>query len=129
MTKSVEKLIGAQIAKIRNDREITQERLAELIKVTTETISRLERGVSIPSIKTLEKISQALHTSLKDIFDFEYLAEPDKGDAFEHEFARLIAFLKTKKADDIKMCYHLLKTVFEQIEKNYLPKSIKTQSR
>ena len=129
MTKSVEKLIGAQIAKIRNDREITQERLAELIKVTTETISRLERGVSIPSIKTLEKISQALHTSLKDIFDFEYLAEPDKGDAFEHEFAKLIAFLKTKKPDDIKMCYHLLKTVFEQIEKNYLPKSIKTQSR
>ena len=129
MTKSVEKLIGAQIAKIRNDREITQERLAELIKVTTETISRLERGVSIPSIKTLEKISQALHTSLKDIFDFEYLAEPDKGDAFEHEFAKLIAFLKTKKPDDIKMCYHLLKTVFEQIEKNYPPKSIKTQSR
>ena len=40
MTKSVEKLIGVQIAKTRNDREITQERLAELIKVTTETISR-----------------------------------------------------------------------------------------
>ena len=122
MTKSVEKLIGAQIAKIRNDREITQERLAELIKVTTETISRLERGVSIPSIKTLEKISQAFHTSLKDIFDFEYLAEPDKGDVFEHEFARLIAFLKTKNADDIKMCYRLLKSIFEQIETNYKPK-------
>ena len=43
MTKSVEKLIGAQIAKIRNDREITQERLSELINVTPETISRLER--------------------------------------------------------------------------------------
>ena len=129
MTKSVEKLIGAQIAKIRNDREITQERLAELIKVTTETISRLERGVSIPSIKTLEKISQALHTSLKDIFDFEYLAEPDKGDAFEHEFARLITFLKTKKANDIKMSYHMLKTIFEQIEKNYLPKPMITKCR
>jgi len=49
--------------------------------------------------------------------------------ALEHEFARLIAFLKTKKADDIKMCYHLLKTVFEQIEKNYLPKLIETKSR
>ena len=122
MTKSVEKLIGAQIAKIRNDREITQERLAELIKVTTETISRLERGVSIPSIKTLEKISQALHTSLKDIFDFEYLEEPNKSGTFGHEIARLIAFLKTKNADDIKMCYRLLKGIFEQIETNYKPK-------
>ena len=122
MIKSVEKLIGTQIAKIRNNREITQERLSELINVTPETISRLERGVSIPSIKTLEKISHALHTSMKDIFDFEYLSEPDKGDAFEHEFAKLIALLKTKKANDIKMCYHLLKTIFEQIEKNYSPK-------
>jgi len=76
----------------------------------------------MPSIKTLEKISHALHTSMKNIFDFEYLAKPDKGDAFEHEFARLTAFIKTKKADDIKMCYHLLKTIFEQIEKNYFPK-------
>jgi len=122
MTKSVEKLIGAQIAKIRNDREITQERLSELINVTPETISRLERGVSMPSIKTLEKISRALHTSMKDIFDFEYLAKPDKDDAFEHEFAKLIAFLKTKKANDIKMSYRLLKNIFEQIEKNYFPK-------
>ena len=122
MTKSVKKLIGTQIAKVRNNREITQERLAELINVTPETISRLERGISIPSIKTLEKISHALHTSLKDLFDFEYLEEPNKGDAFEHEFARLITFLKTKKANDIKMCYRLLKGIFEQIETNYKPK-------
>ncbi len=122
MTKSVEKLIGVQIAKIRNDREITQERLAELINVTPETISRLERGVSIPSIKTLEKISQALHTSLQTLFDFEYLEEPEKGDAVEHEIARLIAFIKTKNPADIKMSYRLLKSVFEQIEKSYKAK-------
>lgn len=122
MTKDVEKLIGAQIAKIRNDREITQERLAELINVAPETISRLERGVSIPSIKTLDKISHALYTSLQNLFDFEYLEVPEKGDAVEHEIARLIAFVKTKNPDDIKMSYRLLKTIFEQIEKNYSPK-------
>jgi len=122
VTKSVEKLIGIQIAKIRNNREVTQEQLAESVGVATETISRLERGVSIPSLKTLEKISQALHTSLKNIFDFEYLEEPNKGDAVENEIARLIAFLKTKKADDIKMCYRLLKGIFEQIETNYKTK-------
>ncbi len=76
MSKSVEKLIGAQIAGIRKDREITQERLAELVDVAAETISRLERGVSIPSLKTLEKISRVLHTSLKDLFDFEYRQKP-----------------------------------------------------
>ena len=119
MIKHVEKLIGSQIAKIRNDREVTQERLAELINVTPETISRLECGVSIPSIKTLEKISHALNTPLKDIFDFTYLEVSEKDDALKNEIARLIAFIKTKKASDIKMCYRLLKVIFEQIESNY----------
>lgn len=45
MSNSVEKLIGARIARIRKEREITQEQLAELVDVATETISRLERGV------------------------------------------------------------------------------------
>ena len=40
------------------------------------TISRIEREASIPSVKTLEKISAALHISLKDLFDFEYRQKP-----------------------------------------------------
>jgi transcriptional regulator with XRE-family HTH domain len=120
MPKDIEKLIGAQVARIRKEREFTQEQLAELVDVATETISRLERGVSIPSLRTLAKISQALHTSLKDFFDFEY---PQKSiSAIEKESMKMFAYLKTKKADDIKMCYRVLKNIFEQIEKNYQPK-------
>ena len=80
MAKNIEKLIGAQIARIRKERGITQERLAASVNVATETISRLERGVSMPSLMTLEKISHALHSPLKDLFDFEY--PESKGDAF-----------------------------------------------
>ncbi|MBW1692526.1 MAG: helix-turn-helix transcriptional regulator [Deltaproteobacteria bacterium] len=122
MSNSVEKLIGARIARMRKEREITQEQLAELVDVATETISRLERGVSMPSLKILEKISYALHISLKDLFDFEYPQKP-KGTAFEQENEKLIAYLRTRSGDDIKMCYHILKNVFEQIEKNYFPKN------
>ncbi|MGR3220225.1 MAG: helix-turn-helix domain-containing protein [Candidatus Anammoxibacter sp.] len=120
MSNNVEKLIGIQIARYRKDREITQEQLAQLVNVAFETISRLERGVSIPSLKTLEKISQALNTSLKDFFDFEQ-PQKAKSRSFENECSKLIAFLKTKNADDIKMCYRIVKAVFEQIDKNYPP--------
>lgn len=120
MSKNIEKLIGARIAKIRKEREITQERLAASINVATETISRLERGVSIPSLATLERISRALHCPLKELFDFEY--SESKGSAFENEINKLIAFLKTKNFDDVKMCHRILKAVFEQIEKNYYHK-------
>ena len=72
MTNKVEKLIGSQIAKIRKERGLTQAQVAELVNVATETISRLERGVSIPSLKRLEKIGRALNTPMKMFFDFDY---------------------------------------------------------
>jgi transcriptional regulator with XRE-family HTH domain len=121
MPDDIEKLIGAQIARIRKEREITQEQLAESVDVATETISRLERGVSVPSLKTLEKISWALHTSLRDLLDFEYPQKPK--DIFsEQELAKVITLLKTRSKEDIKMGYQFLKNLFEQIEKNYHPK-------
>lgn len=123
MSNSIEKLIGVQIARIRKEREITQEQLAESVDVATETISRLERGVSIPSLKTLARISEALHVSLKDLFDFEYPQKPVS--AIEKESMKLLAYLKSKQVDDIKMCYRILKTIFEQIGKNYQPKKLR----
>lgn len=118
MAKNIKKLIGVKIAQIRKEREITQESLAVSVDLATETISRLERGVSIPSLATLERISQALHVSLKDLFDFEYTKES----TFENEVDKLVAYLKTRNFDDITMCYRIVKIIFEQIEENYQPK-------
>lgn len=121
MPTDIEQLIGARVAKIRKEREFTQEKLAELVNVATETISRLERGVSIPSLKTLEKISLTLHVSLKDFFDFEYPQKSNESE-LEKETAKLLSYLETKKPADIKMCYLILRNLFEQVEKNYQPK-------
>lgn len=118
MTDKVEELIGAQIARLRKDRQLTQERLAELIGVATETISRLERGVSIPSLKTLTRISQALHTHLKDILDFDYPLKV-KDITGEEEIAQVVTLLKTKRIEDIKLGYQLLRNIFELLEKHY----------
>jgi len=96
--------------------------LAELIDVTIETISRLERGVSIPSLKTMGNISNVLNIPLKDLFDFEYPQKPIP--AIEKESMKLLAYLKTKKMDNIKICYRILKGIFGQIEKNYQPKEM-----
>jgi transcriptional regulator with XRE-family HTH domain len=121
MSKEIEKLIGEQIAKIRKSRELTQNHLAELIDVSTETISRLERGVSVTSIKTLEKISVVLHTDLKNFFDFEIPRKPEHA-TLEKEIAKIITYLQTKRVDDIKMSYRILRSIFESIDKNYSPK-------
>ncbi|MBM4141657.1 MAG: helix-turn-helix transcriptional regulator [Nitrospira sp.] len=116
MSKGVEKLVGVSIARIRKDRELTQAQLAEMIDTTVETISRLERGVSVPSLKTLEKISKALHIHIKELLTFEY---PSLRKPSIKEGEKLLAYLQTKKPEDIRMCYRILKNIFEQIEKNY----------
>lgn len=118
---SIEKQIGAQLARGRRERGLTQAELAELIDVTTETVSRLERGVSIPSLKTIETIGNVLNIHPRDIFDFEYTPKL-KVAAVEKETAKLIAFLKTKRITDIKMCYRVLRNVLGEIEKNCQPK-------
>lgn len=118
MTSRAEKLLGSQIARIRKERDITQAKLAEMIDVTIETISRLERGVSIPSLKTLEIISNALNVPLKELFDFEYTMKSMDSE-MEKVTRKLLAFLKSRTTGEVRMSYKILKGLFEEIEKVY----------
>ena len=107
---NVEKLIGAKIKETRRSKGFTQEHLSEMIDVSVETISRLERGVSMPSLKTLENIAQAFGAPLKSFFDFD--EKPSKNKTFERELSRLIAFLRTLNIKQIKLIREVLKTTF-----------------
>lgn len=53
---------GGQIIRaIRRERGITQEQLAEEANVTSNTISRIERGYLVPALPTLIDICNALN--------------------------------------------------------------------
>lgn len=59
--------LGARLAARRKVCGQTQSGLAEQVGVDTETISRFERGVALPSLLTLEKISRSLHVGVGDL--------------------------------------------------------------
>lgn len=63
--------VALRIKTIRRRRGLTQEGLAERISRTVDAISNLERGKSLPSFETLEKLSEALDVPLRDFFDNE----------------------------------------------------------
>lgn len=115
MPSEVERLIGGRIAALRKERNLTQAGLAESMDVTTETISRLERGVSMPSLKTLEGISNVLDVPLKDLFNFKH-PKITKKFPQEREISKIIAFLKYKKEDDVKMAYKILKMYLTRLK-------------
>ena len=51
----MENSLGKYLVKLRNQKAISQRKLAELAGVTNSTISRLEADLVTPDLKTLEK--------------------------------------------------------------------------
>lgn len=57
--------LGKAIAKERLARELTQEQLAEMLGVEQETISRFERGLTLPPLPRLIQIADIFEVSLE----------------------------------------------------------------
>lgn len=60
--------IGLLIRQIRTDKGLSQEDLAFNCELHRTYIGSLERGEKVPTILTLEKISNALEISLSELF-------------------------------------------------------------
>ncbi len=61
------KLVGERVAFYRNERKMTQEKLAETIGVTRKHINEIEMGKVDATTNELCKISQALSVNVEDI--------------------------------------------------------------
>ena len=59
--------LGANLAARRKTRKWSQEDLAERLSVATETISRFERGATLPSLITLQRLSQMLKAPIAEL--------------------------------------------------------------
>lgn len=69
--------LGKRIQEIRKSKNLTQEKLAEMIGIDTPNLSNIERGKRFLSAETLEKIIKSLDVREKDLFDFEHLKSKD----------------------------------------------------
>jgi transcriptional regulator with XRE-family HTH domain len=61
------KLVGRNFARLRQEKQFTQERFAEVSGVTQQYVSGLERGQRNPTIVTLYHIATALGVSHVDL--------------------------------------------------------------
>lgn len=60
--------IGKQIKKFRESRGYTQETFAEMVELSTNYLSAIERGVKNPRLETLIRIINTLGVSANKIF-------------------------------------------------------------
>ena len=66
-TKNISQIFGENLRVYRTLRKLTQEKLAEMVGVTSQVISRYERGKMSPTFKTIEKLADILQV---DAFRF-----------------------------------------------------------
>jgi transcriptional regulator with XRE-family HTH domain len=94
---AVKKRLGRRVADQRKAAKLTQAELAERIGVATETVSRLERGMVIPSLARLESIAEALGVEIDALFR-SYDQETQK----DRALSRLIMVARQGSAADIQ---------------------------
>jgi transcriptional regulator with XRE-family HTH domain len=64
----VTKNLAKQARAARLAKGMTQEDLAGRIEMATESVSHIERGVTVPSLKTLAAMADVLEISVADFF-------------------------------------------------------------
>jgi len=68
---SLRRQFGTRLKAIRLERRLTQEEFAELVGISVDFLSLIERGINAPSFKVLERMSGRLHVPVRDLFDFQ----------------------------------------------------------
>ena len=100
--------LGKRVAERRRAQGWTQTQLAERLGVDAETISRFERGVTAPSLATLELLARVLKTSAAELLSESSLAPSDQA----LQIAALLAGLSAKDSEFVldqikKLALHL----------------------
>ena len=73
--QTTKKLLGQRIRELRKGKDLSQEKLSEIIGIDPKHLSRIEVGKSFPYMETLEAIAKALEVEIKDLFEFHHLSK------------------------------------------------------
>lgn len=61
---------GSRVKKLREQRKISQQALADKAKVDLTTVNEIENGNREPMLRTMWKLANALEVKVMDLFDF-----------------------------------------------------------
>jgi transcriptional regulator with XRE-family HTH domain len=73
---TLRKQFGKKMRSIRKNRGMTQEEFAELLDISVDFLSLVERGLNAPSFESIESFSIILGIPVRDFFDFAPDASP-----------------------------------------------------
>lgn len=69
----LKKQLGRRIKELREQRNLSQEYIAEQLDMNPANYWRIENGVSYPKPENLEKICEILNVKAQELFAFEHI--------------------------------------------------------
>lgn len=94
--------IGKFIAKLRKDKNLTQQQLAEKIGVTDRAISKWETGRGMPDLSLLIPLCKELNISINELLSGEYLQEEIYKEKLEENIIKTIDYSKKEIKENKK---------------------------
>jgi transcriptional regulator with XRE-family HTH domain len=102
--------LGANIAARRKARKWSQEDLAERLGVASETISRFERGATLPSLLTLQRLGQILRSPIVQLL-------ADTSPELDDQAAAIAAWISDLRDDDREYVLSLVKAACDHFRR------------
>lgn len=103
--------VGRRVADLRKAAGMSQAEVAELADLSNESISRLERGVTMPSLEKLVKIVEAMNVEPKELLEWEKDREVSEKDQLIRSLSDL---LHTRTKSDVQMAYEIVARIFKK---------------
>lgn len=100
-----QKRVGKFICEIRKEKGLTQEKLAEILNVSSKSISRWENGITLPDYAILKRLSEILGVSISEIFEGERISKNDIIKKYEKNLVQVLEeYAVLKKQRDRMKC-------------------------
>ena len=76
-------MLNENIKKIRKNKRVTQEELAVKVNVVRQTVSKWEKGLSVPDAEALQRIADALDVSVEELLGAEVNVKTNQNEIAE----------------------------------------------
>ncbi len=118
--------IGKFIQECRKNKKLTQEQLAEKLKVSTNAVSKWERGLCLMDMSLLKPLSEMLEVSVNEILAGEKISSKDLEKKSEENIIKLseLVDLKTMRYGVIGMASFFIVLVLISAFKNTSPSAL-----
>lgn len=110
--KDKNKDICRKIRAIRKSMKLTQSQFAELCDMSEDSVGKIERCVTIPTVATLSKIAQNIKKPIEAVLPSVYKEKFCSG--LPEELSDLVDYLRSRPSEDVKFLHELAVKIFER---------------